>query len=50
MYEIRDWANNLLFDGKQFETFEDGWDFIMQQFPGEEDLGDYYVEEVEHDA
>lgn len=41
---IKDWADNHLFRDKTFPTFEDGWDFLYQQFPEEEDLGDYYVE------
>jgi hypothetical protein len=28
MYIIKDWADNTLFDGELFETFEDAWDFI----------------------
>jgi hypothetical protein len=42
-YIIEDWAGNHLFKDKVFESFEDGWDFIMQQFPDEDDLQDYYV-------
>lgn len=43
MYGIYDWANNRLFPDKKFRTFETGWDYIMEQFPNEEDLGDYQV-------
>lgn len=42
-FVIQDWAGNMLFDGKTFESFEDGWEFIYNQFPDEEDLSDYYV-------
>ncbi len=42
-YIIEDWAGNHLFKDKVFESFEDGWDFIMEQFPDEDDLQDYYV-------
>lgn len=45
MFEIRDWANNLLFNGKTFDTFEDGWDFLYEKFPDYQDgdFDDYYV-------
>lgn len=42
-YIIEDWAGNHLFKDKVFDSFEDGWDFIMEQFPDEDDLQDYYV-------
>ncbi len=42
-YIIEDWAGNHLFKDKVFDSFEDGWDFIMEQFPNEDDLQDYYV-------
>jgi hypothetical protein len=42
-YEIRDWANNLLFGGKQFLTFEDAWGHVYDAFPNEEEFDDYYV-------
>lgn len=44
MYVIIDWANNLLFNGKEFETFEDGWDYLYRLFPEDEsEFDDYYV-------
>ncbi len=43
-YIIQDWTGRTLFDGKTFNTFEDGWEYLYQLFPDEEDLGDYYVE------
>lgn len=37
-YIIRDWANNICFHGKEFDSFEEGWEFIWETFPdGEED-------------
>lgn len=33
MYIIRDWAGNRKFLDKEFETFQDGWDFLYYQFP-----------------
>jgi hypothetical protein len=44
-FVIEDWAGNHLFREKTFDSFQDGWDFIYQQFPDEEDLSDYYVVE-----
>jgi hypothetical protein len=43
MFIIKDWANNILFNSKEFDTFEDGWEFLYLTFPEEEDFGDYYV-------
>lgn len=42
-YIIKDWADNHLFKDMEFNSFEDGWDFLLQQFPNDEDLEDYYV-------
>lgn len=44
-YIIEDWAGNRLFPAEEFETFEDGWDYIYEQFPDEDDLSDFYVQE-----
>lgn len=43
MFIIQDWAGNVLFNGREFESFEDAWDFIYEQFPDEENFEDYYV-------
>lgn len=42
-YVIEDWAGNRLFPDKSFPTFEDGWSFLLEKFPNEEDLQDYFV-------
>lgn len=34
---IHDWAGNHKFPDKVFETFEDGVDFLAQQFPDDEE-------------
>lgn len=39
-YEIKDWMNNLLFDGKTFESFQDGWSFIYDNVKDENDAYD----------
>lgn len=44
MFIIKDWADNHLFQSHDFETFEDGWDFIYQQdHIDESDYDDYFV-------
>lgn len=61
-YIIQDWAcNTLQHNGKfnrafgdaldvgnpkTFKTFEDGWSWISENVPDENDHGDYYVEEL----
>lgn len=55
MWEIRDWMNNLLFDGKRFDYFSEAWDFIYATNPEPDPRSvlwvdgwydDYYVVEV----
>lgn len=51
---IKDWAGNILdhtgyFKSPsfaapmEFTSFEDGWDWLYQAHPNEEDFSDYYV-------
>ncbi len=50
-YIIQDWAGNLLFNGREFKTFEDGWECVYEYVrtiaKDDEDyeswLGEYYV-------
>lgn len=48
---IYDWAGNHCFQYKEFKTFEDAWEFLMEQYEHlegkefDEQLGDYYVEQ-----
>lgn len=44
-FEIRDWADNSMFNGKTFPTFEDGWAYIYEMLPDADDqaLAEYYV-------
>jgi len=30
---IRDWMNNILFDGIEFDSFEEGWDWLYTNYP-----------------
>jgi hypothetical protein len=56
-YQIEDEFSNVCFNGKTFDTYEDGWEFLYQKFPvihyedgtrddQEEELGSYYVVKV----
>ncbi len=44
---IEDWAGNTLFNGKEFDSFESGWEYIHGKFPKatDEELGEYFVME-----
>ena len=42
-YVIEDWAGNHLFKQKTFDSFEDGFDFLLFQFPDDEELQEYNV-------
>ncbi len=48
---IQDWTGKTCFDGKEFKTFEDGWEFLYRKFEHlsgkelEDELGEYYVEQ-----
>jgi hypothetical protein len=32
-YLIRDWMNNILFNGIEFNSFEEGWEFLYDTMP-----------------
>jgi len=46
-YVIEDWAGNSLFTEKEFETYEDGWEFVhenvKEEYEGDGTYDDYYV-------
>jgi hypothetical protein len=42
-YYIKDWSGNRIFENKTFSTFEDAFEFLLQKFPEDEDLDEYYV-------
>lgn len=46
MFVVVDWANNALFGGMSFPSFDDAWGYIYEQFPDEECYDDYFVCEV----
>lgn len=48
-YIIQDWCGNVLEDGKTFDTFEDGWDWLLGEMTDrlgltEEDYQEYSIE------
>lgn len=46
VYIIEDWAGNICFQGKEFQTADDAWEFIQANEP-EEDWQEYEVVEKE---
>ena len=53
-YIIKDWCSNVLFGGREFDSFEEGWDFIYENDPEPAErtskwidgwYDDYFVEE-----
>ena len=44
-YIIKDWAYNTMFNGKEFDTFDEAWSHIMINDQDEE-LDDYQVIEI----
>ena len=48
---IKDWANNVCFKGREFDSFEDAWGFLYETYPDYDSeingtFDEYYVEEV----
>jgi hypothetical protein len=52
-YRIQDWTGRVLFDGKEFASFEEGWEHIYENDPEPEGsdhhYDDYSVDEVPAD-
>ena len=43
-YAIKDWAGNVCFNRKEFDSFQDAWGFLYETFPeDEEELQEYKV-------
>ena len=42
-YIIQDWAGNIMFGSKEFETSDDAHEFLYEKFPDDDDLQEYYV-------
>ena len=47
-YKIVDWVSNRIFPDKTFNTFLDAWDYLLQKFPSDEDLQEFYVVNINH--
>jgi len=51
-YIITDWTGTQKFNNKQFETFEDASDYLLEKFPmigedeREEELSEFYIVEI----
>lgn len=46
---IVDWANNPIHPNKEFGSFQEGWDFICETFPNEEDHEELFVVAITSD-
>ena len=47
MFIIKDSADNIMFDGREFETFDDAWGFILENIDeGDNAYDDVFVETV----
>ncbi len=46
-YIIHDWASNIMFNGIEFNSFEDGWEYVFENIEDEEEYQDIYVVEKE---
>ena len=42
-YIIIDWAYNHLFKDQTWDTTEEAFDFLLQKFPNDDDLQEYYI-------
>ncbi len=56
MWIIKDWANNVCFQGQTFPSFEDAWEFLYEKFDHldehdfDVEMGEYRVEKVGSDS
>jgi hypothetical protein len=53
-YHILDWAGNIKFNGKSFDTFEDAEEYLCEYFEDkgldyDEERGEYEIEEIDDD-
>ena len=40
---IKDWTGKTMFNGMEFATFDAGWDFLLENFSNDDDLGEFCV-------
>lgn len=45
-WRIESWTGRPLFDGREFASFEEGWDYIFCNVDDEDEYQDLYVEPV----
>lgn len=44
---IKDWAGNIIFDGKEFDNPDDAWGYLMELNPEDDgSLDEYFVVSV----
>lgn len=43
IFIIKDWAGNRIFPALSFNSYLDASDFLLYQFPNDEDLQEYYI-------
>jgi hypothetical protein len=43
IFIIKDWVGNRIFPTLTFSTYEEASDFLLYQFPNDEDLQEYYI-------
>ena len=49
-FVIEDWAGNELYKHGEFDTFEDGWDYLVEHFSEEEHQDLYVIEKKKGDT
>jgi|TARA_Y100000296_G_scaffold19663_1_gene23391 hypothetical protein len=43
MFIIKDWAGNHCYMNKTWHTLEDAFDFLLEHFPNDDDLSEFYI-------
>tara|TARA_R100001480_G_scaffold37487_1_gene50280 strand:- start:372 stop:578 length:207 start_codon:yes stop_codon:yes gene_type:complete len=43
MFIIKDWAGNRYYPDKAWKTLEDAFDFLLDKFPDDEDVSEFYI-------
>ena len=49
-YLVVDWCSNIMFDGQEFDDFENAWAFIHENISDEETYQDIYVVNKEREV
>lgn len=48
MFVIKDWADNVMYPGPIFKSFDDAWSFIHLIY-NDDEYDDFYVEQEDND-